>query len=272
MITVIVNTRNEQDNIADCIESAKLLTDEILVVDMQSTDKTKEIAITTGARVVDFPYTQYVEPARTFALKESTGDWVFILDADERMTAELAEEIKKLSVDSRQSSAEAKYQTSSDNCRPITENYFKVPRKNIFGHKKWLAHGGWWPDHQIRLIKKSAFVEWPARIHSTPEIVGGMGYLQNPILHYFHGDLTTMVNKTLNFENIESDLLFEAKKVASTPIFFRKFLGELWRRLIKNAGFMDGTYGILESIYQSYSKTITYLLLYEKSRFKKDDN
>ena len=73
-----------------------------------------------------------------------------------------------------------------------------------------------------------------------------------------------MVKKTIIFENIESDLLFKAKRKTGTGIFFRKFLAEIYRRLIRNLGFLDGPFGIIEAIYQAFSKTITYLFLYEK--------
>ncbi|RJQ38302.1 hypothetical protein C4559_01965, partial [Candidatus Microgenomates bacterium] len=142
--------------------------------------------------------------------------------------------------------------------------YFKVPRKNIFAGVKWLKHGGWWPDQQIRLINKKYFISWPKRIHSTPVINGSIGYLKNSLVHYFHGDLSGMVKKTAIFEDIESDLLFHAKRSSGTGIFFRKFFAELYRRLLKNLGFLDGPFGIIESIYQAFSKTITYLFLYEK--------
>jgi glycosyltransferase involved in cell wall biosynthesis len=244
-ITVLIQTHNEEKNIAECISSAKLLTSSILVVDMESTDKTREIAKSAGAELLTFPYSHFVEPARGFGISQIESDWVCILDADERMTDELAQEIQKLVASTK-------------------HTYFKVPRKNIFGGKTWLKHGGWWPDHQMRLIKRSAFREWPARIHATPVIDGSMGLLHEPFLHYFHGNIEQMVEKTLVFENIESDLLLEANKDASTPVFFRKFFGELWRRLVKGMGFLDGKIGIMESIYQAFSKTITYLLLYEK--------
>ena len=116
----------------------------------------------------------------------------------------------------------------------------------------------------MRLINKTAFKKWPKRIHATPEIAGTMGYLKEPMLHYFHGDIASMVNKTIVYEGIESDLLAKADRPASVPVFFRKFLGELFRRLIKNKGYADGTVGIIESVYQAFSKTITYLYLYEK--------
>ena len=75
-----------------------------------------------------------------------------------------------------------------------------------------------------------------------------------------------MVDKTIVFEDIESNLLFKAGRPVNVPIFFRKYFAELTRRLIKGAGFLDGPLGIIESIYQAYSKTITQLFLYEKKQ------
>lgn len=244
-ITVVINTRNEEKNIESAIKSALTLTRRIIVVDMESTDNTKKIAEKAGAAIYNFPQSEYVEPAREFAIRKSETEWVFILDADERITVELAHEIKNIT-------------------SPFT--HYKIPRKNIFGQTSWLKHGGWWPDHQVRFVNKTYLSEWPKRIHSTPRISGNLGYLKNPILHYFHGDLEAMVRKTTVFENIESDLLHKAKRYSSTPVFFRKYFAELFRRMLMKAGFMDGGAGIIEAIYQAYSKTITYLYLYEKSR------
>ncbi len=244
-INVLIQTHNEEEKIEECVMSAKLLTSEITVVDMESTDRTRNIAEKNGATVVTFPYSHYVEPGRIFGIQQIKSDWVFILDADERMTKELADEIK-------------------ETIGATSYTYFKVPRKNIFGGVKWLEHGGWWPDSQMRLIRLSAFQSWPKEIHSTPVISGEMGYLKKAFLHHFHGDLEQMVRKTLIFEDIEAELLYKADKPVSVPTFFRKYFGELFRRLVKGVGFLDGTIGIIECIYQAFSKTITYLLLYEK--------
>ena len=244
-ITVVIYTYNEAKNIVDCIESARLLSANVIVIDSQSTDETVFLACQKGIKVFSFPNTHYVEPARKFGINKAKTEWVFILDADERITAVLAGEIKKR----------------------IEEEFFgayRVLRKNIFGRTKWLKHGGWWPDYQIRLINKDKFIDWPARIHSIPKIRGKQSLLTNPLIHYFHGDFETMVEKTIIFENIEANLLFKAKRKVNQLTFFRKFFGELWRRLIKNKGFLDGEIGIMEAIYQAFSKTITYLFLYEK--------
>ncbi len=244
-VAVIIHTFNEEKNIVACIESARLLTANIIVIDMNSEDNTVSLAKKLGSEVFEFPRSNYVEPARGFGIEKAKADWVLILDADERISQELASEIK-------------------DSIRSLGHASFKIPRKNIFGAKKWLKHGGWWPDMQIRLIKKSAFKNWPKRIHSTPQIDGTQTNLTNPIMHYFHGDLSSMVGKTIVFEDIESNLLYKAGRRSSTPTMVRKFLGELYRRLIRDRGFLDGKIGIIESIYQAFSKTITYLYLYEK--------
>ena len=245
-ITVLLEAHNEEKHISDCIASAKLLTDSIIVVDMRSTDNTVELAKKNGAEVISFPsHPHYVEPAREFGIRLVKTDWVMILDADERITKTLVFEIKH-AIKSKEFS------------------HYKIPRKNYFGGKQWLQHGGWWPDPQMRLINVKFFKLWPSDIHSTPIIEGKMGHLEEPFLHFFHGDVGQMVNKTIMFEDIESELLYRAGRPVSTPIFFRKFGGELWRRLVKGQGYKDGTVGIMESMYQAFSKTITYLFLYEK--------
>lgn len=248
-ITIIIHTHNEEKNIEDCINSAKLLTNKIILIDMESEDKTVEIAKSLSVPIYNFPKSNYVEPSREFGIKKSQTDWVLILDADERITKELSEEIQSV-------------------IHNLEFSHYKIPRKNVFGNIKWLRHGGWWPDYQIKLINKKHFVNWPKQIHSTPQIKGNFGYLENSLIHYFHGDLTSMVKKTVIFEDIESNLLLKAKKTSGTKTFFRKYLAELYRRLIKNLGFFDGPFGIIESIYQAFSKTITYLFLYEKQNKK----
>lgn len=228
-VTAVIYTSKDDPNINDCVKSVQLL---------------------TGNYILVYPDSAFVETVRESGINQAKTDWVLILDADERMTKELAGEI------------------ISAIRNPQFSNY-QVPRKNIFGKTKWLKHGGWWPDYQTRLINRKYFIDWPKRIHSAPEVKGESANLENPIIHYFHGDIGNMVRKTVVFEEIESELLFKAGKDSGTAIFFRKFFAELWRRLAKELGFLDGPVGIIESVYQAFSKTITYLFLYEKKRNKK---
>ncbi len=248
-ISVVIHSYNSADQIEECVKSAVLLTDKIYIVDMESDDKTAEIATAAGAQVFKVSRHPYVEPVREYGIRLVKTSWVFLLDTDERMTLELAKEI-------RETIANADDEIGC----------YKVPRKNIFARKQWLQHGGWWPDYQTRLINIEKFKIWPKAIHSTPVIDGSVRLLSYPLLHYFHGDIESMVKKTVIFEDMESDLLFNAGRTVSTATFFRKFFGELYRRLILKRGFLDGGIGIIESIYQAYSKTITYLYLYEKKK------
>lgn len=248
-IEIVLTVHNESANLEACIKAAKNLTKNITVIDTESTDETVKLAKSLGVRVLSFPYSKYVEPSRSFAMDSAKADWVFILDADERISKKLGDEIKKT-------------------IRTTKKTHFLVPRKNIVNGKKWLEYGGWYPDYIIRLIEKESFVRWPKAIHSTPKIDGAKGKLKNPLGHDFQPSLEYMVDKTAVYEDMESDLLFNARRKVTVPILFRKFFGELFRRLIQKSGFRDGTYGIIESFYQAFSKTVTYIFLYEK--YKKD--
>ncbi|MFH1827246.1 MAG: glycosyltransferase family 2 protein [bacterium] len=285
-ISVIIFAHNDQNKIANCITSTKTLTNNIFVLDIGSTDKTSKIAESMGAKIYKTKFVRYVEPVREIGIGLANTQWVLLLDADELISNELNKEISLMISDPKSKKSfnknlDVKFfysQRSPTSSRipaqkkltssvlPSSYSSYWIPRKNVFAGKKWLKYGGWWPDYQIRLINKNFFIKWPKQIHSTPVIKGECGYLKKPIIHNFHGDFENMVNKTLIFEDIESNLLYKGKKNANTLIFMRKFLGEFYRRLIKKFGFLDGPIGIIEGVYQSFSKTITYLLLYEKKK------
>src|SRR3989344_3276878 len=133
-ISVVINTLNEEANLPRALASVKSFANEIVVVDMMSDDKTVEIAKKAGAKVYEFKRVGYVEPARNFAISKAEGDWIFILDADEELTASLSRELSKIAKNG-------------------SADYVRVPRKNmIFG--KWVEHSRWWPDYNIRFFKK----------------------------------------------------------------------------------------------------------------------
>ena len=245
VLTIVFQVKNEERQIEQAIKEAMLLSDSIIVMDMKSSDNTANLARQFGARVITIKSAPYVEPVRNLAFTNTNSEWVLILDADEIMTPNLAEEI-------------------TQTIEKTEFTHFYIPRRNMFAGKTWLKHGGWWPDKQIRLIRTDKFIDWPTNIHSTVKVKGKCGLLNNYFLHNFHGDLEKMVDKTVKFENIEADLLYWANRDVSTLTFFRKFLAELTRRLFIWQGWRDKEYGIIESIYQSYSKTITWLFLWEK--------
>lgn len=245
-ISVNIIARNEESDITGCLTSARILADEIVFVDMESNDRTKEIASTLADKVYSYSQTGYVEPARNFGIEKCTGDWVFILDADERITPQLAHILKRkiLQVD--------------DDIGAMA-----IARKNInFGF--WLKKGGWWPDYQVRFIRKKNFIDWPKEIHSFPKIEGEIINIDIPFVHLAIKNIEEMLERTIRYSEKEAKLLFEAGQRTSLLLMIRRMLGEFWRRGIKNKGLLDGPAGVIQVIYQTFSVFITQAKLWEK--------
>lgn len=247
-LSIIIHSYSSS-GLLSCVKSALFLTKNIYIIGEEKRTDVKKFLSQHKIQVIPFSNQGIVEPARNFGIKQASTAWVFLLDADEIISPELSLEIKKA-------------------IRNKSYGFYQVPRREILFHSYWLKYGGWYPNYQTRLIQRSKFVQWPPYIHSTPVIKGEKEKLHNSILHYSQNNISEMVNRTIVFESNEADLLYKAKRKTSVMIFFRKFFGELYRRLIKWQGFRDGTYGIIESIYQAFSKTITYLFLYEKQNKK----
>jgi len=250
-ISVNIIARNEEKKIADCLISARLLADEIVLLDMESTDKTVKIGQKYADKIYSHPQVGYVEPARKFGIKKCRGDWIFILDADERITPKLALEIKE------------KIENVGSNV-----GAFAIPRKN-FNFGVWLRHGGWWPDYQVRLIRKNSFIDWPKAIHSFPTIRGKTEKLKNPFNHLAINSIEEMVERTIRYSQKEANLLAQTGKKVNVITFLRKMAGEFYRRGIKKRGFLDGPVGVIQVIYQTFSVFITYARVWEYQQKEK---
>ncbi|MCX6724604.1 MAG: glycosyltransferase family 2 protein [Candidatus Shapirobacteria bacterium] len=250
-ISVIVNTWNEEQNIKRCLDSVKWA-DEIVVVDMFSTDKTVAIAKKSAAKIFSHKYTSYVEPARNFAIKKTTGDWILILDADEEISSELAQKLKNL----------------TENKEGLT--YFRLPRKNIiFG--KWIKHSRWWPDYNIRFFKKGA-VCWSEKIHSVP-LTRGEGFdleskEANAILHYHYQTVSQHLERLNRYSDIQARELVENGYKFNWSDLLRKPMSEFLSRFFAGDGYKDGTHGLILSLLQSFSELVKYLKVWEKEGFK----
>lgn len=247
-ITISVNiiARNEEADLPDCFASAKLLADEIVYVDMESEDKSLAIGKKMADKVYSHPQTGYVEPARNFGIGKCSGDWVFILDADERITPELADFLKK------------EVKKADPNVGAMA-----IARKNInFGF--WLKKGGWWPDYQVRFIKKKSFLDWPKEIHSFPKVEGEIINIDTPFVHLAIKNIEEMLERTIRYSEKEANLLFAAGRKTSVFLMIKRMLGEFWRRGIKSQGLLDGPAGMVQVIYQTFSVFITQARLWEK--------
>jgi len=248
-ISAIVITKNEEEKIDECLESLSWV-DEILVIDTGSDDKTIEIATKKKAIVVSYSKGGFSD-WRNEGAKEARGDWILYVDADERVTPLLRKEILR----------------TIKNSADIA--LYAIPRRNIILGKE-MKHGGWWPDYVKRLMKKEAFVKWEGDLHENPIVKGKLGHLKNPFVHIKHAKLSEMVEKTNKWSEIEAKLLFKSghPKMAGWR-FFRIMATELWYRLIRLKGFLDGTEGVVYAIYQMWSKFVTYGKLWEMQLEKK---
>lgn len=241
-ISTIVLTKNSEGLMADCLASVGW-SDEIVVIDDNSSDKTREMARKAGGKV--FTFSGNFSEKRNFGAKKASGDWLLYVDADERVTPLLHKEIEK--------TVEGALEISA----------YAIPRRNIFlrHEMKW---GGWWPDYVLRLIKKDSLLGWEGELHEQPKIQGRVGKLKESLTHISHRSLTEMVDKTNEWSAVEAKLLYNSGHPKMT---WWRFLSigarEVWERGIKKLGFLDGTVGVIEIIYQSFSRMITYTKLWE---------
>ncbi len=184
---------------------------------------------------------------RNYGAQKATGDWLFYVDSDEEVSKELREEIE-IELEKERFCA------------------YAIPRKNILLGKE-MKHGGWKPDYVLRLIKKEALIKWEGDLHEQPKIKGGVGKLKQALVHTSHRTLTEMVEKTNKWSEIEAELLFKSGHPKMNLFRFCSVgFREFWYRGIRKLGFLDGTIGVIEVFYQTYSRLITYAKLWEKQQ------
>ena len=252
-LSVIIIAKNEEEKLLDCLKSVKWV-DEIIVVDNDSKDKTVEIAKKFGAKVYKAPDTLTLKYAdlRNLGLKKATGKWVFYIDADERVTPELEDEILRL-VSLAQ----------DDKVVGGEHNAYAIPRRNIILGRE-MKHGGWWPDYVKRLFLRKSLEKWTGNVHEEPVYKGEMGHLKNHLVHIKHNKLEEMITKTNKWSEIEAKLMFDANHPKMNIVrFFTAMTREFWLRMIKHKAFLDGSEGIVYALYQVWSKFISYAKLWE---------
>lgn len=238
-ISAIVITKNAENLIADCLDSLSFC-DEIIVVDNISSDRTREIAEKMRAKVFEHSSSDF-SGARNFGLNKASGEWIVYVDSDERVTRELALNIK--------------YQVSN-----VKYAAFKVKRKNFYlGNHEWP-----YIEHLERVFRKDKLEGWSGRLHESPKVRGSIGTLEGYLFHYTHRDLTSMVNKTIEWSKIEAELRFKSGHPKMTWWRFpRVMLTAFFDSYIRQGGWKIGAVGLIESMYQSFSIFITYARLWE---------
>ncbi|OIP58201.1 MAG: hypothetical protein COX79_00010 [Candidatus Levybacteria bacterium CG_4_10_14_0_2_um_filter_36_16] len=247
-LSVALATFNEESNIASCLDSVRELASEIVVVDGSSKDKTVEIAKKYGAKVkvTDNPPIFHINKQK--ALNMATGDWILQLDADEHVSGELADEIKKV-VDGG-----SEY------------NGYWIPRKNYF-LGRFLTKGGQYPDYTIRLYKKGKGRLPQKDVHEQAEVEGKVGYLKNPLLHYPYKNFSFYIEKWNRYNIL---IATQIKKDMERKNKFERFIFGIGYLIIKpthwflttyirHKGFVDLWQGFVFSLFSALRFPVAYI-------------
>jgi (heptosyl)LPS beta-1,4-glucosyltransferase len=251
MISVVINTLNEEKNLPHALASVKGFADEIVVVDMYSDDDTVVIAKSAEAKVFEHKRVGFVEPARNFAIEKATGDWILILDADEEIPHPLISILKNISDD------------------PKSADYYVLPRKNIiFG--KWIKHSRWWPDYNIRFFKKG-HVSWSEIIHSVP-VTNGKGadltaIEENAILHNNYTSVDQYIERLNRYTTYKAPILIKGGYKFSWMDLIKEPVSEFVGRYFQGGGYKDGVHGLALALLQAFSELVLYLKIWQEEKF-----
>lgn len=222
-LSVVILAKNEAGRIRDCIESVRWA-DEILVVDDESTDDTVAIATSLGARVLK--RNMDIEGRhRNWAYDQAKHEWVLSLDADERVTPQLAQEIAAL----------------FRGGVPPYETY-AIPRRNYIG-SYWMRYGGWYPSAQMKMFKRSVFRWEETTVHPRGLSNKPWGTLQHDLLHFSYRDERDFLEKLDRQTTLEAQKwIADGRKVAFGKALWRTIDRALRSYLFKQ-GFKDGRLG-----------------------------
>ncbi len=248
-LSVVIITKNEEENIARTLASVEAVADEIVLVDSGSTDRTLEIARSFGSKVKIF-----VEEWKGFprqknaAIEKATGDWILSLDADEEVSPELANEI---------AGATAKKQEDAA---------FSIPRKNYF-LGKWMRRGGFYPDRKVRLVRRELARFEDRAVHEDMKISGPIAELHGPLLHHAYPTLANYIEHMNRYSSLGAEMAVAGGKRGFS---FFHIVVRPWATFIYNyvfrLGLLDGREGLLLHLYHASYVSWKYAKVWEKSR------
>jgi len=244
-VTVTIITKNEAAHIGAAIDSASWA-DEIVVVDSDSTDDTVALARAKGVRVESRTWTGWVDQ-KNFAASLAAHDWIFSLDADERITPGLAQEVKGL-LDSEPPNAA-----------------YKVPRVT-FHLGRWIRTTDFYPDFQTRLYDRRA-ARWDGHyVHESVKAIGAVGRLTQELQHYSYADLSDHLERINAYSTLAARQMYERGRRAGAFDLFVQAPAAFLRNYILRRGALDGSVGLLLSVVNSYSVFLKFAKLWELQR------
>ncbi len=242
MLTIVILTKNEEQNIVDVIKNSKLVTSDVLIVDSGSTDATVKLAEECGARVVYRAWDNDFSAQRNFALQHISTDWVLYLDADERLDDRLCTAIKKVLATGER------------------KQYSLVRKIHAFGFE--YKHGIFKPDEVLRFFPTDS-VHWENKVHERPVCSLPKERLQGFVEHYTYTSWQQWWDKAGHYTTIwAEDNFARGKRTSLAACFGHAFYG-LVRAYFLQAGFIDGWSGVYSSLQHFIYTMMKYLKLYE---------
>ena len=245
VLGALVLTYNEEENIEDCLESISWV-DEVVVVDSYSEDDTLELASKYTDKVFKRKFDDFASQ-RNFGLDRLESDWVLILDADERITDRLREQIEGI--------LEA----------PGAEGY-QVSRKNYF-LGRWIKYCGWYPDYTLRLFKLEGN-RYDGLVHEGVDIKGEVKKLEEPLIHYTYQGLEEYLDKINHYTTLDAKEKYEKGVEKGLVYFLFRPVVEFIKKYILKQGFRLGRPGFILSILSAYYQFLKYAKLWEKNNVK----
>jgi len=244
-VSVVIVTKDEEKNIEDALRSAADA-QEIVIVDSFSTDRTVEICRRYTDRVFQHAWSGYARQ-KQLAVDHAQGPWVLILDADERITPELREEITRAIQD-----------TGYDG--------FSMPRRNYF-LGKWIKHSGWWPDSTLRLFRKERGGLEDREVHEKVVVNGRVGQLNAPLEHYTYRTISEYVRKMEVYSSLAAK---EIRKRGQPGIFslVAKPFFTFFKMYVLRLGFLDGVHGLVLAVLYGYYTFLKYARAWEQHEKK----
>ncbi len=231
-LAAVILARNEEANIEDCIASVRWADKIVVFADPRNEDRTLELAQAAGAEVLINPFQNYAQQ-RNDALNAVTAGWILFIDADERSSPQQAGEIRGVIASAQ-------------------HNGYWIPRHNyIFG--KLTRYTGWYPDYQMRLLRRGKAHYDPARqVHELVILEGEPGYLTVPFVHYNYRSFAQFVEKQSRYVRYDAQILKEEGIQPKPHKFITQPVRQFVWRYFTLKGYRDGLHGLRLSLLMAW--------------------
>jgi glycosyltransferase involved in cell wall biosynthesis len=250
-IAAVIITKDEEQNIADCLESVRWA-DERIVVDAESRDRTVELAKAALSQVFVRPWPGY-GPQKNFGIDQAGSDWILVVDADERVTDGLRQEIQALLAGGP----------------PADIGGYEIPRRNYF-YGKWIQGGGLYPDYQLRLFRKTAGRYDDVRLHENFVLQGRRERLREPFIHYSMPTVHHHIRKMMRYTTLGADEKLKRVTHISGWTIATHHIGTVLKTLVTRGGYRDGVHGLVVAMFAGLHTFVKYAKAWERLNVNRD--